>query len=308
MKKQANTVFRKKIFTLIELLVITAQHCRDFISNACIVSLQNTPLFLKEKSSCAKAMEENGNRKRKLRCRRSAFSREKKLSFPLASPPFTLIELLVVIAIIAILAALLMPALQGARERANEMDCTNKLSQMGKAVMQYVDDFDGYKPKGNIARGNQGYWFAQLGGFPEDLPNKRYIANPFAFDDDRTRSFWNCKVYRREDGTMPRVSYGVNKYLGWNLHLRLEQASRVDDKIEKVPSLSKASYIYCAVIYGMDCTAQLNNGFRTIHNKNTSMPILYLDGHCGSVRLDFLQSCMNTKANKPLNRSFWGVH
>ena len=56
---------------------------------------QNTPLFLKEKSSCAKAMEENGNRKRKLRCRRSAFSREKKLSFPLASSPFTLIELLV---------------------------------------------------------------------------------------------------------------------------------------------------------------------------------------------------------------------
>ena len=41
---------------------------------------QNTPLFLKEKSSCAKAMEENGNRKRKLRCRRSAFSREKKFS------------------------------------------------------------------------------------------------------------------------------------------------------------------------------------------------------------------------------------
>ena len=41
---------------------------------------QNTPLFLKEKSSCAKAMEENGNRKRKLRCRRSAFSREKNFS------------------------------------------------------------------------------------------------------------------------------------------------------------------------------------------------------------------------------------
>ena len=38
-------------FTLIELLVLTAQHCRDFISNACIVSLQNTPLFLKAKGS-----------------------------------------------------------------------------------------------------------------------------------------------------------------------------------------------------------------------------------------------------------------
>ena len=43
--------FTQSAFTLIELLVITAQHCRDFISNACIVSLQNTPLFLKAKGS-----------------------------------------------------------------------------------------------------------------------------------------------------------------------------------------------------------------------------------------------------------------
>ena len=78
----AEPCFIRSAFTLIELLVITAKHCRHFISNACIVPSQNTPLFLKEKSSCAKAMEENGNRKRKLRCRRSAFSREKKLSFP----------------------------------------------------------------------------------------------------------------------------------------------------------------------------------------------------------------------------------
>ena len=42
---------KESAFTLIELLVLTAQHCRDFISNACIVSLQNTPLFLKAKGS-----------------------------------------------------------------------------------------------------------------------------------------------------------------------------------------------------------------------------------------------------------------
>jgi prepilin-type N-terminal cleavage/methylation domain-containing protein len=53
---------------------------------------------------------------------------------------FTLIELLVVIAIIAILAAILLPSLQQARERGRGTSCGNKFIQMGKAMQMYFDD------------------------------------------------------------------------------------------------------------------------------------------------------------------------
>ena len=70
---------------------------------------------------------------------RHAFWRKEKKGF-------TLIELLVVVAIIAILAAMLLPALSKAREQARRAVCKNNLKQWGIIFMMYAQDYDGWLP------------------------------------------------------------------------------------------------------------------------------------------------------------------
>ena len=101
------------------------------------------------------------------------------------TPGFTLVELLVVIAVIGLLVALLLPAVQAARQSARRVECKNNLRQVGLAFEQYFQVNGGPKAKFPVVAVRPGSPVLN----PDGLPGLHDILKPFAESD---ALMWRC--------------------------------------------------------------------------------------------------------------------
>lgn len=131
---------------------------------------------------------------------------------------FTLLELLIVISIIAILAAVLLPALKSAKDVAKETMCRNNIRQIGLAALNYADDYNSHIPFGNFGKN---YFFSPGSNvFPDE-----YLKGPCRTVYTMTTPYVLpvislCPAGKRfddnpEQNANPNFSYGTNEALSY---------------------------------------------------------------------------------------------